>query len=692
MKCKIVRDGNITLFDINGKRVVPSAYMSYNPEKKNIDHFKASGVNTFMFPIYAADEGINMESGLRPFFDNFFKGYGEYDFTAVDRILSMIGNEEGVYVIPRVCLEPPKWWQKENPDELSRDVRGEAQRQCFTSEKWREDMTKALFALIDHLFASPWRDNVIGIHIAAGGTEEWTYHGRYKRQFYDYSECNRRAYVRWLRERYANVEALSAAWGEEIGSFDSVSFPRPIERAYAKSGFLRDPVDERRVLDYYDFHNEAVADTINYFCRRVKEYTDRALITGVFYGYVFSMPQSYKGLHALRRVLECPDVDFVSTTNIGMEPGSAWVFSSAVESAKLNGKLWMAEGDIRTHLTKGLDVSMPHAVPDNDFYSSSVWKGPATPELSASAVTKALARILTSGCGIWWFDMFGGWLDDPELLGIISKTDKLISSNTHHYLPHDVAVIIDETGYKYYGTDPDRLADAVREVGQNLSHAGLAYDIYLQSDISRDAFPADDYKLYIFLAGPDPSEADKAAITAKLKRGNKTLLWLHSASGYDGELCDFRLRRSEDPEPKRAVYKDKIYPEHPLPTLEFADTDGFVLSRLEDGRAAVIWREFDSYASVYSLLMAPSAELFREIALLSGVHIYTYTDDCIFAGGEYIAIHATEDGYKRINLPSGEFSAENAISGEKIKVNGFFIDLKMKKFETLIIKLKKQEK
>ena len=688
MHCEIKKEGLATVFKIDGKTVAPSAYMSYNPKKEYIDSFKAKGVNTFMFPIYLGDEGINMESGLRPFCDNVFKGYGKYDFTAVKKVLEMIGNDEGVYIIPRVCLEPPKWWKEQNPDELSRDYRGEVQRECFTSQKWREDMSAALFALIDFFDSSEWCDNVIGIHVAAGGTEEWTYHGRYARGFYDYSECNRRAYVKWLEEKYGTPEALSRAHGKEIPTFDSVEFPKPVERLYAKSGILRDKDGECAVLDYYDFHNSAVAGTINYFCKRVKEYTGGDKLTGVFYGYVFSMPQSYKGLHALKEVFDSPYVDFVSTTNIGMEPGEAWVFSSAVASAALSGKLWMAEGDIRTHLTRGLDVSLPHAAPDNDFYSSSVWQGPKTRELSASAVTKALARILTSGSGIWWFDMFGGWLEDDMLLNIISKSPELICAGKERFLKPDVAVIIDEDGYKYYAADTATMTDAVREVGQSLAHAGLAYDIYLQSDIKKDNFPTEDYKLYIFLAGVNPSKEDKRAIEEKLKHSSKTLLWLHSASRFDEALSGFKLSPSTTVNSKRATFKGQIYPKYPLPVLNFEGKDGYVLSYFEgEDEPAVIWRDFGEYSSVYSLVLAPHPELFREIALLSGAHIYTYKNDCIFAGGEFLAIHATEGGYRRINLPAGGFMAKNAVTGEEIKVNDMFIDLKMEKYETVLIRL-----
>ena len=143
MICKRKWQGDQCVIDIDGDSLMPIAYMSYAPLKENFDDMKKIGVKLFMFPIYAGDEGINMESGLRPLCDNFFKGYGQYDFSMVDEVLEQLAptGEEDVFVIPRVCLEPPIWWQKLHPDEVARDSRGEAQRECFASKLWLSEMT-----------------------------------------------------------------------------------------------------------------------------------------------------------------------------------------------------------------------------------------------------------------------------------------------------------------------------------------------------------------------------------------------------------------------------------------------------------------------------------------------------------------------------------------------------------------------
>ncbi len=676
MVCKLKWEGSQCLIDVGGEALSPIAYMSYAPLKENFEDMKKNGVRLFMFPIYAGDEGINMESGLRPLCDNFFKGYGQYDFSMVDRVLSELcpTGEENVYVIPRVCLEPPIWWQRLHPDEVARDSRGEAQRECFASRLWLEEMTVALYALIDHLSASEWAERIIGYHIAAGGTEEWAYQCRYNPQFYDYSEVNRKAYIEFLKSRYQTLSALSYAHGKKYDSFESIAFPHPVERQYSNNGYLRDPIRERAVLDYYDFHNESVADAILYFCRAVKEYTGGEKLTGVFYGYVFCMPQNFKGLHALGKVLASPDVDFLSTTNCGAH----WQFSSAVESARLHKKLWMCEGDIRTCLTTGMGKNLAHAMPDNDYYDSAVWKGPETVKGSVDRLTQALARIATNRVGIWWFDMFGGWFADPEMLSVIRRSIPLLAEQKKELFSSEVAFVVDEKGHKYSSLDTKKGLYATWELLNQMELAGFPYDNYLLSDIAHPNFPADKYRLIIFLAAVDPSDAEIAAISKKLKRDGKTLLFLGNSGAHSEALSEFSLLPDETREQK-AVFEEKIYPQNVLPTPALQEEKGYVISRFEDGSAAVLWQKKENYHVVLSLPLAISSELLSHIALLAGVHLYNRMGDAIFAGGEYVGLWAKESGYRRICLPESDMLATDFLTGESVTVNDRFIDMKMEK-------------
>lgn len=709
MKCSIKNEGLVKVFDVDGKTVYPSAYMSYVPLQEDFDDFKKHGVNVFMFGIYAGDEGINMTSGIGPFTDNFFKGYGEYDFSMVEKVMNLLAptGKEDIYVIPRVCLEPPKWWQKLNPDELAIDQYGQTLRYSFTSNKWREDMTVALKALIDYFENSKWKDMVIGYHIAAGGTEEWTYQCRYDDSFYDFSKVNLEAYHKYLEARYGTAEALSKAWNRKVSSFKEVEFPHPVERTYAKKGFLRKEETEKDVLDYFDFHNEAVAETINYFCKQVKEYTNGERVTGAFYGYVAVLPTNKKGLHALNKLFEQPYVDFISTTNWFKEEGGPWLFASAVQSALLNGKMWIAEGDLRTSKSLNISQFLSHVLPKDPYYTSWVWQPLKNMEMSESVITKGIARVLTAPCGIWWFGMFGRWFSDERMMTIIDKLSGLLANQKRNYLKTDVAVIIDEKSYKYIGINEKKMNAIISQNMKNMSYAGFTYHTYLLSDIKKDNFPADDYKMYIFSECISFSDEDKAAINKKLKNGGKTLLWLHCSAYADSDLCDFRLEEREDDVTEIAEFngikysdlytvKDGKFAEDSafmLPSLKFAEEeDGYIITRFSKSRKpAILCKKKDGYTSFYSLTLALHPDLYRYIAMLSGVHIYTRKGDCIYAGGEYIGLHAVTEGCKKISLPERGFKATNALTGEPMEVRDMFVEANMKEFETIVIHVEKED-
>ena len=46
-----------------------------------------------------------------------------------------------------------------------------------------------------------------------------------------------------------------------------------------------------------------------------------------------------------------------------------------------------------------------------------------------------------------------------------------------------------------------------------------------------------------------------------------------------------------------------------------------------------------------------NAEILREIARSAGCHIYTDSDDVLYASKNFICIHASTDGEKKIKLP-----------------------------------------
>ena len=168
-----------------------------------------------------------------------------------------------MYSPSSVYLNTPSWWEEKYPEELCCDDAGMALHESFASERWREDAARALRALMDHINASKWCDCVVGYHIAAGSTEEWTYH-HYTGEIFrlDYSAPNHKRFVARLKAKYQTVEALNASWKKAYTAFEKAEFPSTLARCYALRGAVRDVEREMQTIDFWQYTNELFAETI----------------------------------------------------------------------------------------------------------------------------------------------------------------------------------------------------------------------------------------------------------------------------------------------------------------------------------------------------------------------------------------------------------------------------------------------
>lgn len=497
MIAKTVKKDGFVKIDIDGEILEPVAFMTYRPDARIFADFQRAGIRFASFGAYAPDHGINEFAGLFPMTPNhFWIGEDQYDFSEIDRSMEMIcptGKE--MYVFPRVYLNTPSWWEAAHPEELCCDDAGMALHESFASDLWREDAARALRALMDHINASKWRDCVVGYHIAAGSTEEWTYH-HYAGEIFrlDCSEPNRRKFIAWLQKKYETVAYLNRAWKKSYSDFSETEFPSTLARCYAINGSLRDEEREMQTIDFWQYTNELFAETIVHFCHVVKEYSQNTRLAGAFYGYNIFLIHPDKGHFALSKVLESPDVDFIAATGNHPEPGGAWTSNATLSSAALRGKLFFCEGDIRTCLTRPLGECLPHVVSKNNYYKTPVWAPLASMELTVSAVKKACARVLTDGVAVWWFDMFGGAFDAPEIMSLFADFARRMQERTAEPLRRDVAYIIDEGALRYLRRNQSPADELNRKQIDSLSHMGAPFDMYEAQDLLCEDFPADRYR------------------------------------------------------------------------------------------------------------------------------------------------------------------------------------------------------
>ena len=145
MNAKLVNDNGIIKISVNGETLDAVGYMTYNPDGGQFPKFTAIGNKIVFFGAYATDQGLNTLAGSRQFSPHFYIAEDTFDFTEVDRILEMIApGGVGPYIIPRVYFSAPSWWERANPGQCARIQTGESVRECYASDKWRQDMWKAV--------------------------------------------------------------------------------------------------------------------------------------------------------------------------------------------------------------------------------------------------------------------------------------------------------------------------------------------------------------------------------------------------------------------------------------------------------------------------------------------------------------------------------------------------------------------
>ena len=688
MRSRIRRHNSGFMIEAEGQSLLPFAYVSYQPSKARYEDFKAVGYRLFSVCVYAGDRGINPFSGLRPFRPGFWRGEDDFDFSAADEDFRLIVGQSRpgeVFLLPRINLEPPSWWENAHPEAWCLDACGKPMHCSFSSNVWLDACEYALRRFQDWLCESGWDKYVIGWHLAAGSTEEFIRPHIYPGQYIDYSEPSREAFRAFARKEYRDIDALNAAWHTAFTSFDAVEPPSPAQREYAQSGALRDPQTERREIDFSRFYSREVTDFIRALVRKAKAVTGGSRIIGVFYGNIcLSAPET---AHAdTIRLLRDDQIDFLAAPfsySDNRALGGHWGFQSTLESACLHGKPFFVEADIRTSLSRPISECMPDSNPlGNHAYDGAVWLGPQDTAGSLSQMTRAFAEILTRHASAWWFDMWGGWYKTDEYMAFHRKALALYAESVYDVRPSaPIAVFVDENALHYFGGNAANATVAL--LGRQfckLGTCGAAYHSYLLDDLPE--VDPDRYRLAVLLFPVTFSDTVIKALD-KWKTGGRTVMsvllpgydgaGIKSATGFDASVFPDR------PTPVRCQWKDTVFPDKPLlmPQVSVSPEHGdIVLAALDNGMPGIIMRRYGNHQIIWSVAPEVPGSFFREMLVLSGGHVWAYTDDCIAADDRFVCIHAASAGVKRLYLP-GKGTLSDAFTGRMQPGNETYVDFEM---------------
>lgn len=625
------------------------------------------------------------------------------DFTATDALLeAVLARDPKGLLLPRFGLEPPGWWKEQHPEEVMLYDDGSRGMVCVASEVWRREANEALRAFVTHLEAK-YGEHILGYHPCGQNTGEWFYDQSWSNKLNGFSPAMNRGFRAWVRRKYGgDVTALRRAWGEAALTFEAVTVPSREERLASTLGAFRDPVAERKLVDWYEYKQVAMVEPLEQFARTIKEATKGRKLTVYFYGYLFDMsgiprgPQT-SGHLALARLLDCPEVDVlcspISYFDRGL--GGSGPFMVPVDSVASHGKLWLNEDDTRTYLSS----------PQAGFGRVD------TPEQTRWVHTRNLANILVRRLTCWWMDLPGlGWLNADDIWAHLSTLKRLYDRDLgrpSRYTP-EVAVVVDEKSLFYLASSRALTRPLLYELRASFNRLGAPVGIYLLNDLVAGRVP--EAKLYLFPNAFALTGTERAALARTVRREGKVSVWFYGAGflrdtaevAHMSDLLEFPLTLEREPEPPQVQLTEAEHPlladlqgktfgtPQPLTPL-FIPAEGAsgvkVLGRYrQSGRPAVAVKTGDGYTTLYLGTLTVPATLLRNCARLAGVWLYADAGEVVQTDGRWLALTASEAGLKTVRLPRPA-SVRNALTGELLGTGIREWRVELKKGETRLYEI-----
>ncbi len=344
-------------------------------------------------------------------------------------------------LLPRIGMDPPPWWLSAHPDDAMVWDSGTATRRpaVVASPDYRRDAAQRLAALVEHL-EQELGPHIAGYHPCGQNTGEWFYQDTWLAPLNGYAAGDLRAWRIWLKSRYPDVAALRSAWHNPQVDFLTATIPAPAVRLAAPAGALRDPQAERNLLDFAEFQQQAMAECVCDLAHSVRTASKGRKLVVFFYGYVFEFGAinngpAVSGHYALRRVLNCPDVDVLCSpiSYFDRALGQNGPSMTAAESIALAGKMWLYEDDTSTHLSSGMQPGSRERV--------------TTIDQTNALLVRNTAQCALRNFGTWWMDLGAtGWFNDPRMWAEMDRLKPLDESllRTPRPFRPEVAAVLDE--------------------------------------------------------------------------------------------------------------------------------------------------------------------------------------------------------------------------------------------------------
>jgi hypothetical protein len=675
-------------FFIDGQPFRQPVFETYAPQSNYFQQFASAGTRVFSF-------SINLGPGFGP---ELWKGPEQFDFAPLDELVRRVLEvQPQALIIPRIYLTTPAWWIDSHPAEHQRlgdgstkyakgvgHGRDERAFASLASRCWRDQTSAALRRIIDHTLNADYREHLFGYILTGLMSEEWYHWSIHTNQLSDYSSHATDAFRDWLRAKYQTPSSLREAWNQPTVDFDSVAVPTPAARQYARERTFRDPQSEMPVIDWYLFYNDLVPDTMEVFLRAAKQSVGQTKVIGAFYCYMFEFGGDPEyGHNALAKLLRSPHLDFAAVTAsyFHRQLGAGADYARApITSLAHHGKLWYHDNDTVSFRYDAINATRT----DRDVverYRQELGVT-ATPQESIWQYRRGAGFVLGNGIFQSFFDLHGGYFDDPRLMEEVGRLNRLLASSTSDDLSSiaEILVVSDEASCSYATFESGFLQQSLQAAQLQFAKIGSPHDSILLDDLG--TIELDQYKFILFLNCFHLSDDQRLMIEKRVLGKGRVILWCSVPGLFDRnrasieaarsitrlhlvpprELDRIQVRIDLSDDGKRYLsnsftgdHTSSATVGHPhIWTQPYtvedgsATTLGFLAGRKEIVLAA---KSLTDWTSVYSANPVLPAAMLRGMAKSAGVHLYNNRDDTLYASRQYLAINADGAGNRDIRFP-----------------------------------------
>lgn len=631
---------------------------------------------------------------LDPFRSNYVNLEWRFNLLLRNPYLGAENGDPDALTMPWITLNAPQWWATDasntNELEVYQNASGGSSTTfpdgkkyaSLASAKWRQDTTEALEHMLDYLYVGGRMNSIAGFKISdvgCGAENLWRY-AHDASVIPGYGIRTVEAFRDWLRDKYNNnITSLRASWNNSGVTFDTAQVPPRSERIkYSGSRTFRDPAMEMDVIDFEQFWNELIVETMDYFAGVIKRKTNDSKLVGGFYCYFYEWCGNPEDGHqALGKYNDSQNLDFIwqtsSYSNRVYQTGADNQRGPAY-SSQLHGKQWMHSNDTATYLAQ-------------DYFK--------TTGASAYAYTDTIEKnkrmflrsagfnICNNGIMQEFFTLWDGWYNDAVLMTEVGKVNAIyINSNNHNRSSNaEVLIVSDELSCSYTPYSPGDspfLSHTLRDPQIALNQMGTPADHILVDDIALLPNPAQ-YKLVVFMNCWHLTNAQRTLIDS-LKGNDRVLMFCYAPGYFNGNSASESAMESlmggmnmvVDSETLRRALMYATT-NHPLGTaIRNAGVTGSfgissnVCKRIyadvpssqriaydpdSSSHETMAIKDNGAWEALYAVTSDLPAAVYREIARYAGVHIYNESNDTFYANSSYICLHANGTGQRMIRFP-----------------------------------------